>query len=124
MHFTYEADPALNFVRAYSSAEILVGERTLRSSVIVAARELITDWPPRTVVELTEQHFAPLVALNCEIALLGTGRRQEFPPMAILAALARAGVGLEVMDTAAACRTYNVLLQEGRRVAAALMLGV
>lgn len=124
MQFTYERDPALNFVRAYSFAEIVVGDRTLRSSVIIAPRTLITDWPPRSVVDLTEEHLAPLMALDCEVALLGTGRRQEFPPAAILAASARAGVGLEVMDTAAACRTYNVLLQEGRRVAAALMLGV
>ncbi len=124
MQFTYESDPALNFVRAYSSVEIVVGERTLRSSVIVAPHELIADWPPRSVAELTEEHVAPLMALNCEVVLLGTGRHQEFPPPAILAALALAGVGLEVMDTAAACRTYNVLLQEGRRVAAALMLGV
>jgi uncharacterized protein len=61
-------------------------------------------------------------ALNVDVVLLGTGRTQEFPAARILAAAGRAGVGLEVMDTAAACRTYNVLLQEERRVAAALML--
>jgi uncharacterized protein len=122
MRFSAEVDSTLNFVRAYSTAEIRVRDLVIRSSVILAARELVLDWPPRSVAELREEHLAPLFALRAEVVLLGTGRRQDFPPAAILAAAARAGVGLEIMDTAAACRTYNVLLQEDRRVAAALML--
>lgn len=122
MRFTHETDPTLNLVRAYSASQVIVGARTLHASVIVSARELLEDWPPRSVAELREEHLAPLIAQRFEVILLGTGRRQEFPPVGILAAAARGGVGLEVMDTPAACRTYNVLLQEGRQVAAALML--
>jgi uncharacterized protein len=122
MRIAIESDNTLNYVRAYSAAEIVVHDRVIRSSVILTGRELIADWPPRTVAELTEDHLRPVFALNVDVVLLGTGRTQEFPVARILAAAGRAGVGLEVMDTAAACRTYNVLLQEERRVAAALML--
>jgi len=122
MQFSADFDSTLNFVRAYSPAEIIVRDQVIRSSVIVSARELFLDWAPRSVAQLRDEHLAPLFAFKAEIVLLGTGRRQEFPATAILAAAARAGVGLEVMDTAAACRTYNVLLQEERRVVAALML--
>jgi len=122
MRFTLQTGSALNYVRAYSASEVVIGDRIIRSSVIVTASELVTDWPPRTVGELRDEHLATVFALAAEVVLLGTGRRQEFPSAAILATAARAGVGLEVMDTAAACRTYNVLVQEERRVAAALML--
>ncbi len=110
-------------MRAYSASEVIIGERVLRSSLIVSATELIVDWPPRSVAELIEDHLVQVFALGAELVLLGTGMQQVFPAPRILAAAARAGVGLEVMDTPAACRTYNVLLNEERRVAAALMLG-
>jgi len=115
-------DPALNFVRAYSAAEIIIGERILRTSIVVTARNLIADWPPRSIADLTQTHLAAVFALGPQVVLLGTGARQRFPEARILAAAARAGIGLEVMDTAAACRTYNVLLAEERQVAAALIL--
>jgi uncharacterized protein len=122
MQITTVIDPALNFVRAYSSAEIVIGERIMRSSLVVTARDLIADWPPRSIADLTEAHLAAVLALEPQVVLLGTGARQRFPEARILAAAAGAGIGVEVMDTAAACRTYNVLLAEERRVAAALIL--
>ena len=122
MQFTAQLDGTLNYVRAYSPTEVVIGERVLRSSVIVAPRELIVDWPPRNIGELGIAELAPVLALTPEVILLGTGRRQVFPDARILAAAAHAGAGLEVMDTLAACRTYNVLLQEGRRVVAALII--
>jgi uncharacterized protein len=122
MRLATDMDPALNYVRAYSAAEIVVGERIIRSSVVVTARELIADWPPRSLAALTEMHLAAVFALQPEVVLLGTGARQRFPEARILAVAAHAGIGIEVMDTAAACRTYNVLLAEERRVAAALIL--
>jgi uncharacterized protein len=122
MQFTAQLDGTLNYVRAYSPTEVVIGERVLRSSVIVAPRELIVDWAPRSVDELGVAELAPVLALTPEVVLLGTGGRQVFPDARILAAAARAGAGLEVMDTLAACRTYNVLVQEGRRVVAALIV--
>ena len=96
---------------------------TVASSVIVTASTLIEPWRPRRVDELAAGDFEPAVALAPEVLLIGTGPRQVFPPAAILASLQRARIGFEVMDTGAACRTYNVLLAEDRRVAAALIVG-
>jgi uncharacterized protein len=75
------------------------------------------------IEDLEVEHLQAVLALEPQIILLGTGERQVFPAPAIAAAVQAAGIGLEVMDTRAACRTYNVLVQEGRRVAAALIVG-
>jgi uncharacterized protein len=71
---------------------------------------------------LAEAHFEVIAGLEPEIVLLGTGGRQRFPRPSLLRSLLARGVGVEIMDTAAACRTYNIIMLEGRRVAAALLL--
>lgn len=96
--------------------------KQLRSSFIIAADTLITDWQPAAVEQLVAGHFADIAAMEPEVVLLGTGARLRFPPPALLAPLMAAGIGCEVMDSPAACRTYNVLNGEGRRVVAALLL--
>jgi uncharacterized protein len=90
--------------------------------VVLTASEIVFDWPPGSVEELQLDHLQAVLALKPQIILLGTGERQVFPASAIGAAIQAAGIGFEVMDTRAACRTYNVLVQEGRRVAAALIV--
>ncbi len=122
MKFTLESSTRVNLVRAYSSTELRIGEEHVRSSCIVAAERLITDWPPARVEALRPEHLEAIFALAPEVVLLGTGARQRFPPADIRAAFAARGVGLEVMDLGAACRTYNVLVQEERHAAAALFL--
>ena len=97
------------------------GAVILESSFIIGAEKLITDWQPRSIEQLTVGHFAAIIDLNPEVVLLGTGGRLRFPPPALLTPFMEAGIGCEVMDTAAACRTYNVLNGEGRRVVAALL---
>ncbi len=122
MKFTLESTSQVNLIRGYSSQEIRVGEQRLHASCIVAADALITDWAPSSFAELMPEHLEPVLALEPEVVLLGTGPTQRFPPAAIRSALASRGVGLEVMDLGAACRTFNVLVQEERRVAAGLFL--
>jgi uncharacterized protein len=122
MKFTLETSSQVNLIRGYSSQEIRVGERRLRASCIVAADTLVTDWEPSSFAELTPAHLEAILALKPEVVLLGTGPTQRFPPAAIRSMLASRGVGLEVMDLGAACRTFNILVQEDRRVAAALFL--
>jgi uncharacterized protein len=122
MKFTLESSSRVNLVRAYSGTELKIGEDQVRSSCIVCADRLITDWPPRTVEALTPQDLEAIFTLGPEVVLLGTGERQRFPPAGIRAAFTARGVGLEVMDLGAACRTYNVLVQEERRAVAALLL--
>lgn len=94
----------------------------LTRSLILTAQHLVHDWPPQTVDELTQEHVQALAALKPEVAIIGTGARLQWPPRRLLQPLVAAGIGFEIMDTAAACRTYNVLSYEGRRVAAALMM--
>lgn len=120
MKFTLESSSRVNVVRAYSRAELRVAEAIVRSSCIVAADTLIVDWTPKRFEELEAAHLEALFALQPEVVLLGTGARQRFPQPAIRSAFAERGIGLEVMDLGAACRTYNILVQEERRAVAAL----
>ena len=122
MQFTLESSSRVNLVRAYSRTELRIGEAQLRSSCIVSADRLITDWPPERFEALGTQHLEAIFALRPEVVLLGTGERQRFPPAQIRAAFAARGVGLEAMDLGAACRTYNILVQEERHAVAALFL--
>jgi uncharacterized protein len=122
MKFTLDATSSVNLVRAYSSEELRIGEHTVRSSCIVTADVLVTTWEPQTLDQLLPQHLESIFGLQPELVLLGTGTSQRFPPVEIRAAFGARRVGLEVMDLGAACRTFNVLLQEERRVAAALFL--
>ena len=122
MKFTLENSPNVNVIRSYSSAELRIGEHSIRSSCIVMADSLMADWPPATLDELQASHLEPIFELRPELVLLGTGPRQRFAPADIRAAFAGRGIGLECMDLGAACRTFNILVQEERRVAAALFL--
>ena len=100
------------------------GTRTekIEGSVVLGARGERLDWPCRSFAELTPEHFAQLAALDAEIVIFGSGLRNRFPPPAWLKPLIAKRIGLETMDTAAACRTYNGLASEGRHVVAALLL--
>ena len=118
-----EADAADGYlIRAYEKGRIQVGDRSYGTSLIIAPDRIICDWRPQSTDDLAAADFAPVLALEPEIILLGTGAEQVFPdPPAYKDVVARR-VGLEIMDTGAACRTYNILMSEGRRVAAALMM--
>jgi uncharacterized protein len=122
MKLTLENSSRVNIVRGYSPTEVHIGDQVVRTRCIVTPTELITGWPPMTYAELDVAHTETLLALKPDILVLGTGPVQRFPPAAFRALFAKAGIGLEVMDLGAACRTYNVLVQEERRVAAALFL--
>jgi len=105
----------------YGDGYVLVnGERHARSVLVTPERVL--DWAPGSFAELAEAHFAEIAAWRPEVVLLGTGARLRFPHPSITAALPAAGIGLEVMDVQAACRTYNILAAEDRVVVAALLL--
>lgn len=80
------------------------------------------EWGPADFESLAHRHLEPLVTLACDVLLLGTGLKQHFPPASLLRPLIEAGRSIEIMDTRAACRTYNILVAEGRVVAAALIV--
>jgi uncharacterized protein len=105
----------------YGSGYVLVNGTRHESNLIVTPERLLA-WEVDSFDSLTEEHFAALAAMRPEVALLGTGAKQRFPHPRLSASLARARIGLEVMDSQAACRTYNILAAESRRVLAALFI--
>ena len=110
----------VNTITGYGEGYVMVnGER--RSSSVVVLPDRIEQWPAKAFDQLSAEDFAFLKELKAEIVLLGTGPKQRFPHPRLTAELARAGIGLEVMDLQAACRTYNILVAEERKVAAALL---
>ena len=110
----------VNTITGYGEGYVMVnGER--RSSSVVVLPDRIEPWPATGFDALTSDDFQFLKTLGAEIVLLGTGARQRFPHPKLTAGLAQAGIGLEVMDLQAACRTYNILVAEERKVAAALL---
>jgi uncharacterized protein len=111
----------VNAITGYGEGYVMVNGARLDSSVVVLP-ERIEPWAVKTFDELSTEDFIFLRDLNAEIVLLGTGARQRFPHPRYGAELAKAGIGLEVMDLQAACRTYNILVAEQRKVAAALLI--
>jgi uncharacterized protein len=124
MKFTREVPANIQLVRSHSPTEIRLGDRALHASCLFNATELVENWPPKSVAMLTPEHLEAAFAWQPEIILLGTGERQQFPARALYAAALSRGIGFEVMDTGAACRTFNVLVGESRRVAAGIILAV
>lgn len=115
------ADGATRIIRGYDATSITTNDGVVTSSAVITAGSL-EPWPPRAVAELSAEHVALLLAHDPEVIIIGTGPKFALPPQAALAAARAKRIGVEVMDTAAACRTYNVLVSEGRRVVAGLML--
>jgi uncharacterized protein len=122
MKLTDDTRAGINFIRTYASDEIRVGEQAVRHNCIVAA-DRILEWNAQSAAALSVNDVEPILALDPEIVILGTGPEQLFPDPKVLGAILSRGVGCEVMNTGAACRTYNVLVGEDRRVVAALLLG-
>jgi uncharacterized protein len=111
-----------NAFTGYGSGYVLVNHQRYEQSLVVTPDRIVTDWTATTFEALEVTHFAALAELGVEIVLLGTGERLRFPRPEIVHPLIAAHIGLEVMDVQAACRTYNILLAEDRKVAAALLL--
>jgi len=111
-----------NIVTAYGEGYIAINGDRHTKSLLLMPQRLETEWACASFEALTEADFEKLAQLDCDVLLLGTGSRQRFPQPCLLRPLMAARIGVEVMDSAAAARTYNVLVAEGRNVAALLLL--
>ena len=109
-------------LRGADGTVAVVNDRRLTSSFIIAPDRLIEAWPVGDARALADVDLAPLLELDPEVILLGTGATQVFPPAAVMAACLGRGIGIEVMTNAAAARTFNVLASEGRRVVAGFVI--
>lgn len=111
-----------NIFSGYGSGYVVVNNKKYENSMITMPDKIIADWQASTVEKLTEEHFKLLIPYEPEIILLGTGTTLRFPSPLVTKNLLESKIGIEVMDTNAACRTYNILMAEGRNVAAALLI--
>ena len=109
-------------INSYDTGSVAINGNMYHASVIVSPDSLVDSWPPQVFTDLSVEHFEPILLLKPEIVLLGTGERNRFPADEIIAPLLSRQIGLEIMDTGAACRSYNFLMAEGRRVVAALLM--
>ena len=122
MRFAEVGTDSGNLIASYEPGRILVGTRAYTNGLIVSPERIVTPWGPDSVKDLEAEHLQALLELEPQVVIIGTGQRQVFPdPRAYIAAL-QTGLGVEIMDTGAACRTYNILMSEGREVAAGLIM--
>lgn len=110
------------FLRGADGDSALVNERILRRSFVVSPNVLVEDWPVRDITALDAADLQPMLDLNPELIVLGSGAAQAFPPAKAMATCLSQGIGLETMTNAAAARTFNVLASEGRRVVAGFVI--
>ena len=122
MDLSLERPEGYLYVRRVSARGVTLIDRELTSSFLLAPDRAIENWPVTAAGTLDASHVETLLALQPELVLLGTGERQVFPAAAFMAGFLRKGIGIEVMDNAAAARTYNLLAGEGRRVIAGFIL--
>lgn len=111
----------INMFTAYDDDYVAVNHEKHLKNLILLPESIIHEWSIATIDTLSAADMQKLLDLGTEIILLGTGKRLRFPSGALLRPFAPAGIGLEIMDLRAACRTYNILAAEGRKVAAALL---
>ena len=109
-------------ITGYGKAYVEVNKLKYTQAIIVMSDNLVLDWPATDVANLSAVHFAQLITLKPEVVLLGTGETHQFLHPTIMQNLTANHIQLECMTTAAACRTYNILMSEGRKVAAALLI--
>jgi uncharacterized protein len=111
-----------HLILGYEPGRILIGDQAYTRGLIVSPGRIVAGWGPVRAEDLATEHFEALVALDPQVIIVGTGKCQVFPaPQVYLPALQRR-LGVEIMDTGAACRTYNILMSEGRRVVAGLIM--
>ena len=122
MKFAEDHNSARYKISAYDNDSIAINGELHNGSLVLSPMELITDWTPHIYSQLEADHLDVFYKMKAEIIILGTGAKLIFPQTPILRRLAEGKIGYEVMDTPAACRTFNILMAEGRNVIAGLFL--
>lgn len=122
MPLELDENRAIYQIRSFKPGCIRINDKILYQSVIVAPNQLIENWQPQLFTELTADTLAVILTLQPNVLLIGTGTTLEYLPAEVYGNLINHGIGVEVMDTGAACRTYNALSAENRNVVAALII--
>ncbi len=122
MSLTLDENNATYQIRSYRPGFLQVNELTFHHSIVITADTLIDHWPPQSLNELQIDHLTIALEKRPGILLIGTGSTLTFPPIALYGHAINQGISVEIMNTHAACRTYNILVSEGRSVMAALII--
>lgn len=122
MKFFQDVNPNINMIRSYSKGSVKINDNVYTSSLIVTGDTLNSEWPVSHVDQLQSTSFIQVCQLPIEVLLIGTGENFIFPNLEVLEPLREHKIGYEIMDTAAACRTYNIIVHDGRKVGAALIV--
>ena len=119
-----QSDPhsGANTITGYGYGYVEINKTPYAHAVVLSSNGAISEWSAQSFDDLETHHFAQLVDLKPELIIIGTGKRQRFPKPELLKALISAKIGFEIMDSQAACRTYNILVSEGRQVLLALIV--
>ncbi|MBU3556980.1 Mth938-like domain-containing protein [Polynucleobacter sp. Ross1-W9] len=119
-----QSDPhsGANTITGYGDGYVEINKTSYAHAVVLSSDGAISEWPVKAFEGLEANNFSQLVDLKPELILIGTGSRQRFPKPELLKALISAKIGFEIMDSQAACRTYNILVGEGRQVLLALIV--
>jgi uncharacterized protein len=122
MKFHIDKAAGQNFFTGYGQGYVSINNQRFEHPVLVLPEQAVEPWAVTDFDALTRDHFDALLSQHPEIVLFGSGDTLRFPRPELTRGLAEAAIGLEVMDTRAACRTYNILVVEGRRVVAAMLV--
>ena len=122
MEFQLENQPSGHRVGSFVNNAVVIGEALYTASLIVTPEQVVPDWPPQYLDQLTVDDLAMILALGPELILVGTGNALRFPNSVILKGVMQVGIGIDFMDSRAVCRTFNILAAEGRRVAAGVII--
>jgi len=119
-----QSDPhsGANTITGYGDGYVEINQTPYAHAVLLRSDGAISEWPVQSFEGLEASHFTQMVDLNPELILIGTGSKQRFPKPELLESLILAKIGFEIMDSQAACRTYNILVGEGRQVLLALIV--
>lgn len=121
MKFHLSANPGQNVFTAHGEGYVQVNEQRYQQAIIVTPEQVLTNWSARSFASLTEADFSHFLTLKPEVVILGSGSRHRFAHPQLYRALSAAGIAVECMSTPAACRTYNILTAENRKVVAGIL---
>ncbi len=122
MKFAQDSQDEGYVITAYGEDTVSVNGKVFERSLIVANTEFSEDWGVAAIDQLADEHITQILAFKPELIIIGTGSKLIFPAVEIYSAIIKRGIGVDFMDTRAACRTYNILMSEGRGVVAGLIL--
>jgi len=122
MKFTEDYATGVNVVRSYDHSGIIINTQSYSQSLVVSCDSLIENWPIQQINDLSSDALNLILELEPEVIVIGTGSKLEFPSPQAYSSIINQGIGIEFMDSGAACRTYNILISENRRVVAGIIL--